>query len=85
MTRSFIQKVEKRKNDKILCELKKSKEVFKIKKFKEVESKLKENLKEFKTYLPDIFNKKKNKEKNLEDLIQKVEQEIKLLEEKKGV
>ena len=52
----------------------KSSSVLKSKKFKDVQSKVKENINNFKT---------SNKNKNLDDLINKVEKEIKQLESEK--
>ena len=78
MTRYYLQKIDKKKNEKVLKEIEKTREPYKIKKFLNVESKLKENLKNFKTYLPNILNNKKSlSNDNLDYLINKVENEIK--------
>ena len=78
MTRYYLQKIDKKKNEKVLKEIEKTREPYKIKKFLNVESKLKENLKNLKTYLPNILNNKKSlSNDNLDYLINKVENEIK--------
>ena len=81
MTRYFEQKIAKKKEEKKLKESMEIKELYKMKKFLKVESKLKENLKKFKTYLPNIFEYKTGKDDNLDDLISKVEDDIKNLDD----
>jgi hypothetical protein len=81
MTNYFIQKIENKRREKSLREMNEKKELYKIKKFLGVESKLKESLKNFKTYLPSIFkHKKESNSVNLEGLISKVENEIRYLD-----
>ena len=83
-TKYFVQKIENKKKEKSANEMNKNKDLYKIKKFLNVESKLKENLKNFKTYLPSIFHHKNRSanDNGLESLINKVEDEIKALENK---
>lgn len=81
ITKYFQQKIQNKKEQKELNEIMKSKEVYKMKKFLNVQSKLKENLKNFKTYLPNIFSQKKTTtNEKLDYLIHKVEDEIKKLD-----
>lgn len=80
-TNNFLQKLERKKREKSQKEANEKKELYKIKKFLHVESKLKEGLKGFKTYLPNIFNHKKGAaSESLDGLINKVEEEIRALD-----
>jgi len=79
MTKNFIEKLEEKK-EKIKQKNEKNSKIFKIKKFLKVESKLKENLKNFKTYLPCINDKKGKGQDNIDNLINKVEEEIKAID-----
>ena len=80
-TRNYLEKILESKNrEKSMKEVKKNKEMYKIKKFINVDSKVMENLKNFKTYLPNIFRSSLTKKDNIEDLILRVENDIKAIE-----
>lgn len=81
MTKNFLEKLEIKKEKIKEKNNPNSNKIFKIKKFLKVESKLKENLKNFKTYLPPCINNKQGSgQNNIENLINKVEEEIKAID-----
>jgi hypothetical protein len=77
MTKNFLEKLEEKKEKE---QNSKNIKIFKMKKFLKVESKLKENLKNFKTFMPSVNNKKGNGQDNINNLINLVEEEIKAID-----